>query len=143
MGWLHEIWCDLLQFGRHHVSVLVLRTGTSVTSGNTRERALFRRPHNLMMFGSLGVLFTFLVATLLQARDVQSFNFEVEKRIRERLDFFLSGPVDTASVLSKFRRNDGFPNNMDAADRDLFLALAYSVTQPLVYFGLEDGTCPG
>jgi hypothetical protein len=75
--------------------------------------------------------------------DAGQFNFEVEKRIRENLDFFLSGPVDTGKVLSGFRRNGGFPHDMNAADRNDFLALAYSVTQPLVYFGLEDGTCPG
>ena len=77
------------------------------------------------------------------AKSYRTFNFEVEKRITDRLDFFLSGPRDTAKIISNFRRNGGFPNNMDAADRNQFLALAYGVTQPLVYFALEDGTIPG
>lgn len=84
-----------------------------------------------------------LLTSALSLIEARQFNFEVEKRIRERLDFFLSGPVETSRVLSGFRRNGGFPNDMGAADRDRFLALAYSVMQPLVYFGLEDGTCPG
>jgi hypothetical protein len=53
------------------------------------------------------------------------------------------GPRDTAKIISSFRKNGGFLNNLEAADRDHFLALAYSVTQPLVYVGLEDGTIPG
>ena len=84
-----------------------------------------------------------LLLPLVVVVEGRQFNLEVEKRIRERLDFFLAGPVDTGRVLSGFRRNGGFPHNMEAADRDRFLALAYSVNQPLVYFGLEDGTCPG
>ena len=71
------------------------------------------------------------------------FNFEVEKRILERLDFYLGGPMNVNEIIHNFRFNDGFPNDMLAADRDLYLKLAYSVSQPLVYFGLEDGTCIG
>ena len=71
------------------------------------------------------------------------FNFEVEKRILERLDFYLGGPMNVNEIIHNFRFNDGFPNNMLASDRDLYLKLAYSVSQPLVYFGLEDGTCIG
>ena len=71
------------------------------------------------------------------------FNFEVEKRILERLDFYLGGPMNVNEIIHNFRFNDGFPSDMLAADRDLYLKLAYSVSQPLVYFGLEDGTCIG
>jgi hypothetical protein len=73
----------------------------------------------------------------------QEFNYEVEKRIVERLQFYLGDPVATNQVIVNFRENGGFVNNMEAADRNLYLALAYSVSQPLVYYGLEDGTCPG
>ena len=82
-----------------------------------------------------GILVTFV--------DAQKFNYEIEKRIRERLDFFLSAPMQTTGIISKFRRNGGFPNMMQAEDRDLFLQLAYSLPSPLIYFGLEDGACPG
>ena len=71
------------------------------------------------------------------------FNFEIEKRILERLDYYLGGPMGVNEIVYNFRYNDGFPNNLLAADRDLYLKLAYSVSQPLVYFGLEDGTCIG
>lgn len=96
-----------------------------------------------MLYISFRLLAPWLIIVGAFVVDGRQFNLEVEKRIRERLDFFLAGPVDTGRVLAGFRRNGGFPNNMDAADRDQFLALAYSVNQPLVYFGLEDGTCPG
>ena len=71
------------------------------------------------------------------------FNFEVEKRVLERLDFYLGGPVGVNEMIHNFRSNDGFPNDMLAADLTEYLSLAYSVSQPLVYFGLEDGTCLG
>jgi hypothetical protein len=71
------------------------------------------------------------------------FNFEVEKRILERLDFYLNGPVGVNDMIQKFRTNGGFPHDMLSADRDSYLALAYAMPQPLVYFGLEDGTCLG
>jgi hypothetical protein len=83
-------------------------------------------------------------ATALSSSNTNNyFNFEVEKRILERLDFYLRGPVGVNEILKNFRTNGGFPNEMLSADRDLYLALAYSMPQPLVYFGLEDGTCLG
>lgn len=73
----------------------------------------------------------------------QFFNFEVEKRILERLDFYLGDPVAVNQLIDNFRTNGGFINQLKAPDRDLYLSLAYSVSQPLVYYGLEDGTIPG
>lgn len=82
-------------------------------------------------------------STAAAASSSNYFNFEVEKRILERLDFFLGGPVGVNEIIKNFRTNGGFPNDMWAADRDLYLSLAYAMPQPLVYFGLEDGTCSG
>ena len=94
-----------------------------------------------------GGLFLQSLALLLSlfslSASAQEFNYEVEKRIVERLQFYLGGPVATNQVIAKFRENGGFANNMEAADRNLYLSLAYSLPQPLVYHGLEDGTCSG
>jgi hypothetical protein len=73
----------------------------------------------------------------------QQFNYEVEKRIVERLQSYLGVPVATNHVIANFRESGGFANNMEAADLNLYLALAYGFSQPLVYYGLEDGTFPG
>jgi hypothetical protein len=83
-----------------------------------------------------------LVARLLPSY-AQQFNYEVEKRILERLEFYLGGPVATNQLIANFRTNGVFRNNLEAVDRDQYLGIAYSVSQPLVYYGLEDGTCSG
>jgi hypothetical protein len=92
-----------------------------------------------LLIQSLAFLFSF---SSLSA-SAQEFTYEVEKRIVERLDSFLAEPVATNQVIANFRENGGFANNMEAADRNVYLALAFGVSQPLVYYGLEDGTCPG
>lgn len=73
----------------------------------------------------------------------QSFNREVEKRIRERLDFFLGGPITTSQTIFNFRENGVFPKALDAEDRNLYLSIAYGFDQPLVYYAREDGTISG
>jgi hypothetical protein len=92
-----------------------------------------------LLLQSLALLFSFLSLSA----SAQEFSYEVEKRIVERLHYFLGEPVATNQVIANFRENGGFLNNMEAADRNLYLAMAYSLPQPLVYYGLEDGTCPG
>jgi hypothetical protein len=92
-----------------------------------------------LLFQSWALLFSLLSLSA----SAQEFNYEVEKRIVERLQFYLGGPVATNQVIANFRENGGFANSMEASDRNVYLALAYSVSQPLVYYGLEDGTCPG
>lgn len=103
---------------------------------------------------------------LLQENDNDSnecrrFNMEIEKRVLERLGFYLGDLISTNLLISNFIENGGFTiatnsNNggghgneqqqrllLTAAHRDIYLALAYSLPQTLVYFGLEDGTCVG
>jgi hypothetical protein len=92
-----------------------------------------------LLLQSLALLFSLLSLSA----SAQEFNYEVEKRIVERLHSFLGDPVATNQLIANFRKYGGFANNMEAADRDVVLALAYSVSEPLVYNGLEDGTCPG
>jgi len=72
------------------------------------------------------------------------FNQEIEKRILERLDFFLNGPTSSTRVIRNYQENGGFSfGNIEASDRNQFLKLAYGVPEPLVYIGKEDGLCTG
>ena len=77
------------------------------------------------------------------ARAQQPFNREVEKRILERLEFYLRDPVTTSQMIFNFRENGVFPNRLQAEDRDLYLGVAYGVQQPLVYYAREDGSISG
>eukprot|EP00538_Stauroneis_constricta_P000553 CAMPEP_0119572284 /NCGR_PEP_ID=MMETSP1352-20130426/44544_1 /TAXON_ID=265584 /ORGANISM="Stauroneis constricta, Strain CCMP1120" /LENGTH=998 /DNA_ID=CAMNT_0007621969 /DNA_START=74 /DNA_END=3067 /DNA_ORIENTATION=+ len=73
----------------------------------------------------------------------QEFNYEVEKRVIERLSEFLGDPVAVNDIIFNFRKHGGFPHQMEAPDRDLYLKMAYSVSQKLIYYGLEDGSISG
>jgi len=84
-----------------------------------------------------------LWTSILSTSQAQEFNIEIEKRILERLDFYLGGPMDATAVILNFHSNGGFPHDMDGRDRDQFLNLAYGVLQPLVYIGGDDGLCTG
>ncbi|CAB9499784.1 two-component hybrid sensor and regulator [Seminavis robusta] len=90
-----------------------------------------------------------LLLLLLQHHHVvhAEFNYEVEKRVVERIDDFMNGPRTANGLTAKFRRNFGFPNNLQALDRDYYLRFAYSLLQEfhfdMVYLGLEDGTFMG
>jgi protein-S-isoprenylcysteine O-methyltransferase Ste14 len=92
-----------------------------------------------LLLQSLALLLSFLSLSA----SAQEFTYEVEKRIVERLHYFLAEPVATNQVITNFRENGSFANDMEAADRNLFLALAYSFSRSFVYFGLEDGTSAG
>lgn len=71
------------------------------------------------------------------------FNYEVEKRIVDRLSYYMSQAVDTNKIISNFRYSGGFPNNLAASDRDAYLVLDNSLPMPLIYYGLEDGSITG
>jgi hypothetical protein len=88
-------------------------------------------------------VFLTLLLFLTLCVDAQQFNYEVEKRILDRLDYYLGDLVATNQFLDNFRDSGGFPNDLKAPDRDLYLKVAYALDQPLVYFGLEDGQCTG
>ena len=79
----------------------------------------------------------------LSSSTAQEFNFEVEQRILERLDFYMGDPVEASTLIENFRTNGVFPNDLRAPDRDLYLPVAFGLSQPLVYYALEDGTIPG
>jgi hypothetical protein len=72
--------------------------------------------------------------------DAQQFNYEVEKRILDRLGYYLGDLVATNQFLANFFFSS---NDFKAPDRDLYLKTAYALAQPLIYIGLEDGQCTG
>jgi hypothetical protein len=59
------------------------------------------------------------------------------------LDYYLGDPVSSSLVISKFRKHKGFDHDMEIEDRDAYSKLAYSVSQPLSYYALEDGSFAG
>lgn len=76
-----------------------------------------------------------------------SFNFEVEKRVLDRLNDFMDGPIKINNAILELRENGLFPHNLDARDRDPFITVAYTLMYEFqfdfIYFGLEDGTFVG
>jgi hypothetical protein len=73
----------------------------------------------------------------------QQFNYEVEKRVLDRLRTYLGDPVLTLDFLRRLLERDGFPHHLNAPDRDEYLAVSHSLQQPLVYYGSETGICVG
>ena len=75
------------------------------------------------------------------------FNYEVEKRVLERIDDYMNGPRIANGISARFRTNGGFAHGLDARDRDAYLGFSYALMQEfkfdMLYFGLEDGTFLG
>ena len=86
---------------------------------------------------------SFLLLALPRAATAQQFNYEVEKRILDRLTFYLGDPIATNQFVADYLHNGGFAHHLEAQDRDAYLTMAYSLSQPLVYYGLENGLCVG
>jgi hypothetical protein len=84
----------------------------------------------------LPALLLFLSSTTL----VDGFNFEVGKRIVDMLNHFLGDPEGTNEFIVAYRRNGAFAHDLQAADRDDYIRLAFSLSLSLIYVGLEDGT---
>lgn len=76
-----------------------------------------------------------------------AFNYEVERRVFERVDDFMSGPTIVTSLLQRFLKNGAFPNQVDVRDRDAYATLAYSLLNEyefdMIYYGTEDGMFMG
>ena len=94
------------------------------------------------MGSSRVVLLVLLCTTWGRLRALQ-FNYEVEKRVVDRITNFLADPSQTNQFLATYRENGAFRHGLTAPDRDDFIKLAYSVALPLVYCGLEDGSHMG
>ncbi|KAL9182196.1 hypothetical protein ACHAXT_012848 [Thalassiosira profunda] len=76
------------------------------------------------------------------------FNFEVGRRIHERVSSLLLAPPTILLQLDLYRENGGFDSDLRATDRDAFFRLndAFMETYPQfqsIYFGLEDGVFMG
>eukprot|EP00581_Thalassiosira_minuscula_P018090 CAMPEP_0183711762 /NCGR_PEP_ID=MMETSP0737-20130205/7171_1 /TAXON_ID=385413 /ORGANISM="Thalassiosira miniscula, Strain CCMP1093" /LENGTH=624 /DNA_ID=CAMNT_0025940329 /DNA_START=152 /DNA_END=2023 /DNA_ORIENTATION=- len=72
------------------------------------------------------------------------FNFEVGKRIHERVADFLGPPTAIVLQLQHYRINGVFPEKLGATDRDSFFRVngALMETYPQfesIYYGMEDG----
>jgi hypothetical protein len=96
-----------------------------------------------MCTANLSLVLFALLTVAATTNGQQQFNYEVEKRIKDRLGFYLGDPVASNLFLANYRDNGGFAFQLEAPDRDAYLATAYSLAQPLVYLGLEDGLCVG
>jgi len=77
------------------------------------------------------------------AVSAQQFNYEVEKRVLDRLHNYLGETVTTLGFIRKLLERGGFPNGLAAPDRDEYLAVSHSLDQTLVYYGSEEGICTG
>jgi len=76
------------------------------------------------------------------------FNFEISRRVHEKLSQYMNDPRLIARTISEYRINHGFPHDMTAPDRDAYLRLndALMVLYPhfeSIYYGLEDGVFVG
>jgi hypothetical protein len=67
-------------------------------------------------------------------------NLQVLERVHDRLNDFMTQPVQIANRAAKFRSIGGFPSDMDATDRKMVQQFFYIDQPALVYYGLEDGT---
>jgi len=102
----------------------------------------------MSILGRVGhALFLLLSLVLASTTAMSGFNYEVERRVFERVDDFMSGPVHVALLLERFRKNGAFPHQLDVKDRDAYSTLAYSMLNEyqfdMVYYGMEDGTFVG
>jgi len=75
----------------------------------------------------------------------QFFNFEIAKRVEERLEFFLRQPQTVQEIIQNFRTNGMFENDMRAPDRDDLIRTIFGLPESilpskLAYCGFEDGT---
>lgn len=108
---------------------------------STKNISHTRRKKGHLLF-SLGILFALFIP-----RALAEFNYEVEKRVLERIDDYMNGPRIANGITAKFRANGGFPHDLQARDRDAYLRFCYSMMQEfkfaLLYYGLEDGTFLG
>ena len=94
------------------------------------------------------LVWLFLSTTAVTFTSTQAaFNYEVERRVFERIDDFMSGPTIVTSLLQRFLENGAFPNDVDVRDRDAYATLAYSLLNEykfdMIYYGTEDGIFMG
>lgn len=76
-----------------------------------------------------------------------SFNYEVEKRVFERVNDFMSGPVVVTSLLERFRKNGAFTHNLNVSDKNAYSQISFGLLNEykfdMIYYGTEDGIFVG
>lgn len=101
----------------------------------------------MMSFSRSAVLTLCLILCIAPKLIQAGFNYEVEKRVFERVDDFMSGPMVVTSLLERFRKNGAFPNELSTADKDAYQTLSYSLLNEykfdMIYYGTEDGIFVG
>ena len=85
-----------------------------------------------------------LVLLSIAFRPVEAtFNYEVERRVFERIDDFMRGPMIVTSLLERFLKNGAFPEQLAVGDKDSYSTLSYSLLNEykfdMIYYGTEDG----
>ena len=66
---------------------------------------------------------------------------KVERRVVDRLRYYMDQAVDTNRLLANFRFSGG--NDYAPSDRDTYLRLNHALPLPLIYYGMEDGSITG
>ena len=51
------------------------------------------------------------------------FNFEISFRVEEKLAQYMKDPISIARIIAEFRANHGFPHDMAAPDRNIYMKL--------------------
>ena len=71
------------------------------------------------------------------------FNFQVERRVLDRLNDFMDAPTEVLNAIAKFRDSGVFDHDLDFRDRDDFVRIGHAMMEEFevdyIYFGLEDG----
>merc|ERR1719379_2453751 len=62
----------------------------------------------------------------------QFFNFEIAKRIEERLEFFLRQPQTVQEIIQNFRTNGMFENDMRAPDRGDLIRTIFGLPESIL-----------
>ena len=89
------------------------------------------------------IIACYLQVQLVYGQDVE----QIQKRIYEQIDNFMSPPLERLQVWSDYIDLGGFPNNMNALDRDEVSKYLYSTIRTtenyIPFYGLEDGLVNG
>ena len=94
---------------------------------------------------SLALIFCLVASFAIDSVKGQSITKQVQERVYEKVDNFISFPVKAMLLWADFYRFGGFPNNLQATDRDLAMKYLYSLVTSLEdtglrpFYGLDNG----
>ncbi len=89
-----------------------------------------------------GLLAASLLCLLAPHTAASEFNFEISRRVHEKLSHYMNDPQLIARIISEYRTNHGFAHDMAAPDRNAYMRLndAMMTLYPhfeSIYYGLE------